>query len=348
MSSSSSSKEGVRYVSPHPPGNFHAIRDEPKLDGKLVGRVATSSTLVLGEIVDAGEDAKWGKILDLLESEVKFQDGEDASKDMLVGAWIMILNGGTTLLRAEESSPIVTKRPSDISTPWATPFHKNKASSEPISETTSDEPVEDDVVVKSLNLDDAVDSKEEEEEEEEECKPTPTVKEEEVVVEPEITTTTTSTESVVMSNESKKDEVKIVEKAKEIEEKPVVVQQPKKSEEGIDHGSFTGSKGYDLSWMNDPDAFPGGSVPSVPKASSSSNNKKKTEKKTGPPASLLKRLESKTIPKKKDDPVDEKKTKQQAAILSTPIVDPPVAVSAPTTPRSPSNEGTTLSLSLSL
>ena len=130
------SDNGVKYVSPHPPGNFHAIRDQPKLDGNLLGRAATSSTLMLGEIVDAGADAKWGKILDLLDAKTKLHDGVE-SEDVLVGAWIMIKNGDTILLRpdessekVEESSPVAQKRPSDISTPWATPFHKKESVTE--------------------------------------------------------------------------------------------------------------------------------------------------------------------------------------------------------------------------
>ena len=63
-------------------------------------------------------------------------------------------------------------------------------------------------------------------------------------------------------------------------------------------GSFKGSKGYDLSWMNDPDAFPDGVIPSVPDqvsssidtrsevdvvAKASTGKKRKTKKKKGPP-----------------------------------------------------------------
>ena len=163
-----SSITSVKYVSPHPPGNFHAIRDEPKLEGSLVGRVATSSSLMLGEIVDAGESGKWGKILDLLNSKIKLHDGVD-SKDALVGAWIMIKNGDTILLRPDESSikvskssPVSQKRPSDISTPWATPFHKKISVSEESDERTPEE--SEDVIAKSLNFTEKNETEEKEEE----------------------------------------------------------------------------------------------------------------------------------------------------------------------------------------
>ena len=105
--------------------------------------------------MDAGADAKWGKILDLLDAKTKLHDGVE-SEDVLVGAWIMIKNGDTILLRpdesskVEESSPVAQKRPSDISTPWATPFHKKESVTE---EEKLDENAQESegVVVKSLN-----------------------------------------------------------------------------------------------------------------------------------------------------------------------------------------------------
>ncbi len=314
------SDNGVKYVSPHPPGNFHAIRDQPKLDGNLLGRAATSSTLMLGEIVDAGTDAKWGKILDLLDAKTKLHDGVE-SKDVLVGAWIMIKNGDTILLRpdessekVEESSPVAQKRPSDISTPWATPFHKKESVTEE-EELDENAQESEDVVVKSLNFE------EKSEEEVEEKEETPTE------------TTTTSTES----NEEKEEVVeKVVETVVEKTEKPenttetMIKTVQSNVVGGIDEGSFTGSKGYDLSWMNDPDAFPDGAVPSIPKATSSKPTKKKKTKKKGPPAGLLKRLERKTIPQKKDESADE--TNKNTTTMSKPEVSKDVP--STTTPES--------------
>ena len=238
--------------------------------------------------MDAGTDAKWGKILDLLDAKTKLHDGVE-SEDVLVGAWIMIKNGDTILLRpdessekVEESSPVAQKRPSDISTPWATPFHKKESVTEE-EELDENAQESEDVVVKSLNFE------EKSEEEVEEKEETPTE------------TTTTSTESI-----EKKEEVveKVVETLVEKTEKP------ENTTETADkryraawwrnrRGILYGSKGYDLSWMNDPDAFPDGAFPSIPKATSSKPTKKKKTKKKGPPAGLLKATRAKRFPRRR-------------------------------------------------
>eukprot|EP00939_MAST-03C_sp_MAST-3C-sp1_P000903 g903.t1 len=110
------------------------------------------------------------------------------------------------------------------------------------------------------------------------------------------------------------------------------------SSTNIPETSFKGSMSYDLSWMNNPDAFPGGVVPTnkaseskkavstsvetadttktknsgLVEASSEKNTTKKPRKK-GPQANLVKRLQQKSIKRKETNTTDPASTPTKPA-----------------------------------
>ena len=84
----------IGYFSPHPPGNFHAVRGSPSLDAELVGSMPTGSGawIFRSTVKDYNGMGRWGALAQAtLESfEIDVEEGN---------AWICIKNAdGNDLL----------------------------------------------------------------------------------------------------------------------------------------------------------------------------------------------------------------------------------------------------------